>query len=158
MHQLISLDPLERITTAIGSFPARRSTGNPAEWSAPDGHAYVPIVAKPEFDPETEIAERALTADSDGWIVRDLTEQEIEDRKPKPGPVTRRQFWLAMLHLLELRQSDIEAMYAENAAALIEIRDALEVDPNHPLVTELATELDKSQEEIDALFLYAATL
>lgn len=118
----------------------------------------------PEVDPETELATAVESVDSEegeyifGWNVRDLTPEEIADRAPKPGPVTRRQFWLALLQLLSLKQSDIEALYTGNDAALIEIRDALEIDPNHPLVTELATQLEKTPEEIDALFLHAATL
>jgi hypothetical protein len=159
-HQLITLDPLARVRVAVGPFPPVRSVGDPAmfQLGLPEGYAYVPIIPRPtDYAPETHTAERHLTEDADGWVIRDLTPEEIEDRKPRPGPVTPRQFWLALLGL-GITRSQIRAHLAGNEAALIELEEALEIDPAHPLVASLAAGLGKSAEEVHAIFLSAASL
>ena len=56
-HQLCLIDPPAAVLTAVGPFPSRRSIGEPSEWTAPEGHHYLPIVeaTPPAFDPETEM-------------------------------------------------------------------------------------------------------
>lgn len=88
-HQLITLDPLARVTSPVGEFPPRRSKGDPAEWTAPPGHAYVPILPPPDYDSATHRIERHLTDEADGWQVIELTPEEIEARKPQPEGVTK---------------------------------------------------------------------
>jgi hypothetical protein len=78
-YQLITLDPLARVTDAIGGYPPKRSVGDPAAWGTPSAnHRYVPIItARPAHDPDTQIVVRALTATEDGWAVQ---------AKPEPLP------------------------------------------------------------------------
>jgi hypothetical protein len=120
----------------------------------------------PPYDPATQDRAQKITADIEsntynlGWHIRALTPEEIEDRKPKPGPVTPRQFWLALYASAGITKPAVEALLADNIPALIEIRESLEIDPAHPLISQLAAHpaIDKSPEEIAALFLHAATL
>ena len=71
-HQLCTLDPAAPVRTAVGSKPAIRSTGDPATWEAPDGHAYLPIVeaAPPAYNPATEKLVGAPDAVIDGQFVK----------------------------------------------------------------------------------------
>ena len=81
-HQLIRLSPLIRVTRPVGGFPAQRSTGNPADWTAPEGHAYVPILDRPDHDPATQRIVPHLTTESDGWIVQEI---ESDDSGTMPS-------------------------------------------------------------------------
>lgn len=93
-HQLCTLDPAAPVRTAVGPFPAIRSTGDPATWTAPDGHAYLPIVAAdaPVYDPETEKLVGAPDAVIDGqfvtgrYRVEPLTLEEIAALARKTWP------------------------------------------------------------------------
>lgn len=87
MHQLIQLDPLARVTVAIGGFAPTRPIPRETPWTAPEGYAYVPVIDRPEYDPETQHRERTLTAEEDGWTVRDLTEEELAARIPAPPEI-----------------------------------------------------------------------
>lgn len=85
MHQLIQLDPLARVTVAIGGFAPTRPIPRETPWTAPEGYAYVPVIDRPDYDPETQHCERTLTAEEDGWTVRDLNEEELAARIPAPS-------------------------------------------------------------------------
>ena len=87
MHQLIQLDPLARVTVAIGGFAPTRPIPRETEWTAPDGYAYVPVIDRPDYDPETQHRERTLTAEEDGWTIRDLTAEELAARIPAPPEI-----------------------------------------------------------------------
>lgn len=56
MYRLVDLTLNQPVAVNVAGFLARRSVGNPAEWSAPAGYAYMPeVVAEaPEHDPETQ--------------------------------------------------------------------------------------------------------
>jgi hypothetical protein len=86
MHQLITLAPLARVTKSPdGVHPPRRSIGDPAGWTAPPGHAYVPVIPASDvtYDPATQRIERELTATTDGWQVIDLAPGEIAELAAK---------------------------------------------------------------------------
>jgi len=85
-----------------------------------------------------------------GWQVLELTE----------AAVTPRQFRLAMLaagvDLADIEQA-IAALPAEQRqAARVEWEFASEIRRDHPLVAQLAAALDKTDAEIDQVFLVAA--
>ena len=87
MHQLIQLNPLSRVTVAIGGFAPTRPIPRETPWTAPEGYAYVPVIDRPDYDPATQHRERTLTAEEDGWTVRDLTEEELAARIPAPPEI-----------------------------------------------------------------------
>lgn len=87
-HVLIHLSPLYRCLEPVREYPHIRSVGNPNEWVAPDGYAYIPDLPKPDYNYEVEECERLLTTDVYGWQVRPLTEEEIEARKPSDAVST----------------------------------------------------------------------
>ena len=74
-----------------------------------------------------------------------------------PAVVTRAQFKLALLDLDLL--DDVEALVAgtTNRALQINWAERLEFERNHPLVIATAAALGKTEAEIDALFVLAAT-
>jgi hypothetical protein len=161
-HHLITLDPLALSPSHVGGHPRTRSAGDPATFNQglPDGYAYVPDLPAPEFDSATQAIERQLTATEYGWTVRDLSEEELEARQPRPGPVTPRQFWLALYASDEITKEGVEILLTDNIPALIELRESIEIDPAHPLIAALAAHptINKTPEEIAAIFLHAATL
>lgn len=73
-YQLIQISPLQRVRNSVGGFPPKRSH---AGTKAPEGHKYVPIEDKPDYDSATQTIQRKLTADSDGWEIV---------AKPPPDP------------------------------------------------------------------------
>jgi hypothetical protein len=77
-HQLIRLDPLTRATSPVDGYPVRRSIGDPATWSAPDGYAYVPIFPRPSYDAETQNIVPHLTLEGDGWMVESAQGQPAQ--------------------------------------------------------------------------------
>jgi hypothetical protein len=88
------------------------------------------------------------------WTVRDLTEEEIRQRI---SPVTPRQFRLALL-AANIDPADIDTLLAGDPAALTEWQYAQEIRRDHPLVESLSASLQKTPEQVDALFLAAAIL
>lgn len=85
-HQLITLSPIARVAKSPdGVHPPRRSIGDPAEWTAPPGHAYVPVIPASDvtYDPATQRIERELTATTDGWQIINLTPEEIAELATK---------------------------------------------------------------------------
>lgn len=153
-HQLIKLSPLSRCTSPVKGFPAIRD-GDPAKWSPPEGYAYVPIVAHPSFDGDTQTADRVLTNTEDGWAVRDLTAEELAARNAI-APVKPLQFRLALIDA-GISPASVDAMLSGDEAALAQWQYADEIHRDHPLVAAAAAQLNKTDEEIDAVFLNAAT-
>lgn len=82
MHRLILLSPLALATSPVAGFPIRRTKGDPASYSAPDGYTYVPDLPPPAYDQATHRIERELTENAYGWTIVALTEDEIADRLP----------------------------------------------------------------------------
>ncbi|WP_312381631.1 hypothetical protein [Stutzerimonas balearica] len=123
------------------------------------------------YDPEFGV--RAFEADgSQDYLItgnmRELTQAEIDVHlNPPPAPpavpqsVTMRQARLAMLHAVIL--DDVEALIAampgdEGRAARIDWEYALEVRRDWPLIGALGPQLGLTEQQIDDLFIYAATI
>lgn len=76
---------------------------------------------------------------------------------PVPASVTRGQFKLALLQMDLL--DDVEAAIAlADRATQINYAERLDFERNHPLVITMATALGKTEADVDALFILAATL
>jgi hypothetical protein len=75
-HQLCNLSTGKAVTSPIDGFPPRRSVGDPGGWSAPEGMAYLPIVAAtaPPYDADTETLSTLPDAVIDGAFVTDRSE------------------------------------------------------------------------------------
>ncbi len=90
VYRLCQIDPEEILTESPeAGFPLERTVGNPAQWSAPAGCEYLPVVAAtaPSFDPDTERLSRLPDAIIDDevvtnrWEVVALTSDEITARQ-----------------------------------------------------------------------------
>ncbi len=76
---------------------------------------------------------------------------------PVPASVTRGQFKLALLQMDLL--DDVEAAIAlADRATQINYAERLDFERHHPLVITMAAALGKTDAEVDALFVLAATL
>jgi hypothetical protein len=84
-------------------------------------------------------------------------ESEGVQTEASSGGVTPRQFRLALLSI-GISPAAISAMLADDEAALTEWDYAQEIRRDHPLVESLRIALGKSEEEVDAVFVEAATL
>jgi len=93
----------------------------------------------------------------DGWRWFDTSEEAYTYYSTNSDTATPRQIRLAMLSL-GITPNQIDAMIGDNEAAKIEWHYASVIKRDHPLVVSLGTALNKTTEEIDALFQYAKTL
>lgn len=137
----------------------------------PEGYVELQIIERtyPTFNPETQTVERSEYANIVGkewvidWTVRNLSAQEIEDRKPKWDYCTPRQFRLALLtkntdpNYVDGLINTIEDV-DERVRAKIEWEYAIDIDKNHPLIQQLAQNLGMSSDELNNFFGYATTL
>jgi hypothetical protein len=127
------------------------------------------IVPDLPYDNKTQALVRRQYADLDNkyWImdtyVRDLTEEEIEDRKPKPpSECTPRQFRIAMVQMglnpdmVGIMIDNIEDEN-ERKVAKIEWEYSLVIKRAHPLITTFGLEFGLSSKDIDDLFILAKT-
>jgi hypothetical protein len=164
-HQLITLDPLARVRAPIGGFPPRREIAPGQAFRAPEGHAYVPVLPAEEYDPETHVLERNLTADADGWIVRELTPEEIESRLPKPpSEVGAGQIHAAMILMdLAADETALDSLIVgiintapltpkEKAIARVLWKRATVFRRDHPFVALVQAALNKDDAFMDQLF------
>lgn len=118
----------------------------------------------PIYDEQTQTINSREYADIPNlkWIietyVRNLTPEEILDRKPKPpGLCTPRQFRLALIdsgHNLDQIQAMLENIPDETQRkkALVEWEYSIEIRRDHPLVSTFAVQLGLSEEDLDNLF------
>ena len=143
------------------SFPAQPGAALLAEF----GVYPVAPTNQPEYDSATQLVEESAPIQIDGiwtqqWTVRDLTAEELKARVPTV--VTMRQARLALLQAGLLAQVDaaIAALEdpAQRQAVQIEWEYAAEVDMTHPWVQALATALDLTEAQLDALFTLASSL
>lgn len=145
-------------------FPARP---NEADMRA-RGH-YVEPTPQPEYDPETQRIEQGrIEQDEDGawhqaWVVRDLTEEEIEEqnRVPVPDSITPRQARLELLNEGLLSQVDdainsLESPDKERAA--IEWEFAENIERDSPWINNIGKALGLTQDQIDEMFIAAAQI
>lgn len=123
----------------------------------------------PLYNSNTQTLEYTEYADLDNflWIqknyIRDLTHQEIEDRKPKPPTTcTPRQFRLSLINsnisiqTIETMLNSIQDV-KEREIALVEWEYSLEIKREHPLISSFASQLGISESQLDDIFILANT-
>lgn len=137
----------------------------------PEGYVELEIinVPLPQYVEGTQVADRNEYADVQNkkwykdWVIRNLTAEEIEDRKPKWDLCTPRQFRLALLSI----NSDpnyvdnlIDTIQDETTKkrAKIEWEYAIEIRKDHPFIQQLAVNLNLNQDQLNQLFGQASKL
>jgi len=121
------------------------------------------ISSYPNYDHNLQTIERVETLDLDqkkyfiDFVVRDLTQQEIEDRKPSYNQCTPRQFRLGLLDFgidPDYITSIIQQIpnEEERKRVLITWEYAVLIEKNNPLIIEFAQVLNVSQSDIDEIF------
>lgn len=137
----------------------------------PDGYVELEIYREeyPSFDVQTQTADVREYADIPNkkwkteWTVRNLTPEEIEERKPKWNSCTPRQFRLALLtknpdpNYVDSLINTIEDE-GERVRAKIEWEYAIDIQKSHNLVQQLAVTLNMTNDELNEFFGYANTL
>ncbi len=121
----------------------------------------LPLSAVPGFDPANPPQQNTYGVPDDvqiGWIkqggqfVAPPTAEAVV-----PQIVTRAQFKLALLDLGLLDDVDALVAASNDRALQINWAERLEFERNHPLVIATAAALGKTDAEIDALFVLAAS-
>lgn len=123
----------------------------------------------PSYDSATQTLEYNAYADlvNKKWIqetvIRNLTSDEIEQRRPKIRAVSPRQIRLAILQSgLSLQQIDsIINNIADSTAkikAQVEWNYAIQFERDHPLIAQFGAALNLTSAQIDAIFNLAKTL
>lgn len=126
------------------------------------------VAVGPSFDPATQRAQELLPVEIDGvwtqqWEIVNLTGEEIIARRKAivPKSVTMRQARRALLaaSLLATVNSTVAGLAgAVGDAARIDWEFAQEVYREWPLLVQLAQQIGLSDDQLDALFVTAATL
>lgn len=137
----------------------------------PEGYVELEIYRDefPTYDEQTQTADVREYADIPNkkwraeWTVRDLTPQEIEERKPKWDVCTPRQFRLALLtknpdpnyvdNLIDTIENEEDRIKAR-----IEWEYAIDIQKSHNLVQQLAITLGMNSDELNEFFGYANNL
>jgi hypothetical protein len=144
--------------------------GKPGE--LPDYLIELEIIKRPdpEYSYETQTLEYREYADVENklWVqesyVRDLTESEIEQRKPLPPQTcTPRQFRLALINAgvnLDTVETLIDSIEDQTEKQIVRIHweYSLEIERQHPMAVALMTTLGFTEEQMDELFVYANTI
>lgn len=86
--QLITLSPIALVTQPVGGYLPQRTIVEGQEITAPEGHAYVPVLEQPAYDTQTHRLERSTTLEGDGWQIVELTEEELAMRQMPPDVLT----------------------------------------------------------------------
>jgi hypothetical protein len=151
-HQLITINPLERVSKPVGGFPAVRGVAEGQEISSPEGYAYVPVIEKPDA-PNGKRAVKKLTLESDGWEIVDAPLATAVQE------VTPLQLRLAILNgdILSLEQLDA-AIASKGAEAQIRWNYAPSIPINHPLVVELKAAFGLTDDQVEQIFIEASQI
>ena len=137
----------------------------------PDGYVELEMVRLPypTYDEQLQTVDINEYADIPNkkwvtdWVVRNMTPEEIEERKPKWDSCTPRQFRLALLtknpnpNYVDALIDTIEDVDDRNRAR-IEWEYAIEIRKEHPLVQQLAINLNMNSDELNEFFGYASNL
>jgi hypothetical protein len=147
------------LAPAFSGYPATLDIPDGRTPPEPPGHAYVPDLPPPTYDPDRQRIERAApTVDGYGWKRIDLTAAEIRQRTV-PASVTRRQLLLVLASQdPAITREAIRGMLAGNELGLIEFEEARDFERAHPLIGQLATALGMDEATVDQLFIAAAQL
>lgn len=140
----------------VGPVEADPSPLEPGVWLIPGGA----VEQEPPFFGEGQAARWKIGAWTVETIPLPMPEPEPEP-EPRLSPLSARQFRLG-LHangLLASVQSSIDALEEpERTAAQIEWEYATEIERQHPLVVNLASQLSLSEEQINTMWIAAAAL
>ncbi len=124
----------------------------------------------PTYDYTTQTLENRAFADliNFKWVeetyVRDLTQQEIDQRKPvPPDTCTPRQLRIALIQTgisLSTVEAQIDAIQdpVQKEIARAEWEYALEIKKQHPLVAMMAISLNLTDQQVQDIFNLAITL
>jgi hypothetical protein len=124
----------------------------------------------PVYNSQTQTLERRSFADLSNykWIeesyVRNLSQQEINDRLPQPpDSCTPRQLRIALILtgiMPSIIDSQINAITdpTQKEIAYAEWEYALEIKKEHPLVNMMATNLNLTEQQVNDIFTLAVTL
>jgi hypothetical protein len=124
----------------------------------------------PSYDPANQTLEYRAYVDLPNakWIeesyVRDLTDEEKQQRLPKPpNSCSPRQLRIALIQSgisISTVESQLNAISdpVQREIALVEWEYSLEIQREHPLVSSIATALSLSDSQIDDIFILANTL
>ena len=124
----------------------------------------------PSYDYATQTLEYRAFADLPNfkWVqesyVRDLTQEEIDQRKPKlPDTCTPRQLRIALIQSgisLATIENQIDSISdsVQREIARAEWEYALEIKKEHPLVDMIASNLNLTEKQVDDIFVLAVTL
>ena len=124
----------------------------------------------PTYDYATQTLENRAFADLTNlkWVeetyVRDLSQQEIDQRKPKlPDTCTPRQLRIALIQSgisLATIENQIDSISdsVQREIARAEWEYALEIKRDHPLVDMIASNLNLTEKQVDDIFVLAVTL
>ena len=126
--------------------------------------------ADPTYDYAKQTLESRAFADLANfkWVqesyIRDLTQQEIDQRKPKlPDTCSPRQLRIALIQN-GISPSVVDAQIdgisdpVQKEIASAEWEYALEIKKEHPLVGMIATSLNLTEQQVDDIFVLAVTL
>ena len=126
--------------------------------------------ADPSYDYATQTLESRAFADLANfkWVqesyIRDLTQQEIDQRKPKlPETCSPRQLRIALIQN-GISPSVVDAQIdgisdpVQKEIASAEWEYALEIKKEHPLVDMIASNLNLTEKQVDDIFVLAVTL
>lgn len=117
----------------------------------------------PNYDFDTQTVERSEELDLNQkkyfvrYTIRDLTREEIEDRKPKYGDCSPRQFRLGLLDF-GIDPDSITNMIQqipdenERKRVLITWEYAVLIEKNNPLILQFAQILGFSSSDVDEIF------
>lgn len=124
----------------------------------------------PTYDPQTQTLENSSFVDLPNfkWInetyVRNLTQEEIEQRLPQPPDTcTPRQLRIALIQT-GISPSTIDAQIqaisdpTQKEIAYAEWEYALEIKKEHPLVAMMAINLNLTEQQVNDIFSNAVTL
>jgi hypothetical protein len=124
----------------------------------------------PSYDYATQTLEYRAFVDLPNfkWVqesyVRNLTQQEIDQRKPKlPDTCTPRQLRIALIQSgisLATIENQIDSISdsVQREIARAEWEYALEIKKEHPLVDMIAVNLNLTEKQVDDIFVLAVTL
>jgi len=129
----------------------------------------ITILPQPSYDDQTQTLDYTEYPDIPNglWVreffVRNLTEQEINNRLPKPpSSCTPRQFRLALISsgididIIETMLNNIPDP-TQKKIALIEWEYSIEIKRDHPLISSFAQQLNITEQQLDDIFILANT-
>ena len=126
----------------------------------PPNPSYDPTIQTIEYREYIDLINKQYVIES---YVRDLSFQEIEDRKPKPpSSCTPRQFRLALIQS-NIDINTIESMLNNiqdetlRKIALVEWEYSIEIKRDHPLILSFASQLNITEQQLNQIFILANT-